>query len=344
MPRVLVFWCILMNLPATMYVLRWFLRDTFRQASASRLSWLMFGISGAFILVCLSMGVRGDIALQRDGESVDFLPANDPLAETARSSAKGVAVLDGELTVFFGFICVPLGRDAREAVHFLELLLAGVVADSLGILLALVWTGGFVPAFLEAQIVSVLLAKPIPRWTLLLGKYLGVLAFVAAQTTFFVAGTWFALAVRTGVWDFAYLLCVPMLLLHFAIFFAVSAFLAVRTRSTVVCVFGSLVFWFACGGVNYGRHAVLLSVDARGISPFVSAFANVVYWILPKPADLGMVLFDTLRAGNSFQRLETFQGIDRHGGFYPLLSLATCFVFTCFVLVAATRKFARTDY
>ena len=136
------------------------------------------------------------------------------------------------------------------------MILAAGVADTLGLLLTLVWTAGFLPSFLDSRAISVLLAKPISRETLLLGKYLGVLAFVFVQAAFFVGGTWLALAVRTGVWDAVYLPAVPLLLLHFAIFFSFSLLLAVCTRSTVVCVFGSIAFWGICWAINFGRHAV----------------------------------------------------------------------------------------
>src|SRR5262249_23044651 len=150
---------------------------------------------------------------------------------------------------------------------FLQLLLAGGVADAAGLLLALVWTAGFLPTFLEPASASVLLAKPVPRWSLLAGKYLGVLAFVAFQATVFVGGTWLALAARTGIWDATYLLCIPVLLLHFAIFYSVSALIAVCTRSTVACVLGSVLFWFVCWGMNYGRHAALATPEMGGGAP-----------------------------------------------------------------------------
>src|SRR5579884_1271747 len=153
-----------MDLPAIVYALRWFIRDTFRQARASRLSGFMLGVSAIFIVVCLSVGVSGGIALEHDGEQVNFLPRHDPLADVARNSPKGVEVISGDLTIFFGVIRVPLGRDAHDAVRFLQLLLAGGVADALGVLLALVWTAGFLPVFLESDSVAVLLAKPVPRW------------------------------------------------------------------------------------------------------------------------------------------------------------------------------------
>ena len=104
-----------------------------------------------------------------------------------------------------------------------------------------------------------------------------------------VGGTYLALGISTGVWDVVYLLCVPMLLLHFAIFYSFSTLLAVCTRSTVACVFGSILFWFLCWGMNFGRHAmVAVAADAPGVSTGMHASVEVGYWVLPKPADMGI--------------------------------------------------------
>jgi ABC-type transport system involved in multi-copper enzyme maturation permease subunit len=239
---------------------------------------------------------------------------------------------------------MPVERDAEDAVHLLQLLLAGGVADALGILLALTWTAGFLPAFLEPSAASVLLSKPAPRWSLLVGKYLGVLAFVAFQATVFVAGTWCALGLRTGVWSPGYLLCIPLLLLHFAIFFSCSAFIAVCTRSTVACVLGSVLFWLLCWGLNYGHHAVVSMPQLQALAPPFHVVVDVVYWVLPKPADLGMVLFDALQAGNSFSRLFDYQTLQNQGAFCPELSILSSVLFTVATLVAAAWQLEATDY
>ena len=185
----------------------------------------------------------------------------------------------------------------RSAVHFLELLLAGGVADTLGLLLTLIWTAGFLPGFLQGHSVAVLLAKPAPRWLLLVGKYVGVLLFVAGSAAIFVLGTWLAIGVRTGIWDAAYLYAIPLLVLHFAMFFSVSTCLAVWTHSTVVCVFGSIVFWGLAWSINYGRHALTATADALStgtFSPSLSWLLDAGYWVLPKPADVNLLLFNTL--------------------------------------------------
>jgi ABC-type transport system involved in multi-copper enzyme maturation permease subunit len=255
-----------------------------------------------------------------------------------------VSIVQGRLTQGFGAIHLPLGRDAEDAVHFLQLLLAGGVADAAGLLLALIWTAGFLPTFLEPSAAAVLLAKPVPRWCLLMGKYLGVLAFLGFQALVFVGGTWTALGLRTGVWTPTYLLCVPLLLVHFAVFFSFSALIAVWTRSTVACVLGSILFWLVCWGMNYGRHVLVAMPDLEAMSPAFRWLVEAGYWIMPKPADMGMVLFDALQAGNSFSRLFELQTLQSQGAFYPELSLVTSLLFSVALLGVAARQLATTDY
>lgn len=241
-------------------------RDTFRQGLASGIFWLMLGVTAICTLFCLSVGVTGSTRLDRERGEAQFLPADDPLAvDPAAARKAGVDIVSGEVTLGFGAVRVRLGRDARDAVQFILVVLGGGVAGAAGILLTLVWTAGFMPSFLEPGNAAVLLAKPVPRWFLLLGKYVGLVAFVAAQASLFVLATWFALGMKTGEWVGVYLLAIPMLLLQFSIFASVSILLAVFTRSTVICVFGSILFWLMCWGMNYGRHAMLVLPELQNV-------------------------------------------------------------------------------
>ena len=297
--------------------------------------------------VCLSLRVEGSSTLAAPGENPDFLPKSDPDArDAAKLKQSGVQVVSGELTMGFGAIRIPLGRDAHHAVHFLQLLLAGGVADTLGLLLTLVWTAGFLPGFLDGRSVSVLLAKPAPRWMLLAGKYVGVLAFVLFHATLFVGGTWLAIGVRTGIWDATYLYAIPLLLLHFAVFFSVSLLLAVCTRSTVVCVFGSILFWCIAWGMNYGRHALAARSQLMPDGHFSSSVNWLVdfgYWVLPKPADFGMLLYNALDAKDFFGSTLDTASLAAHG-FSLWLSVLTSLAFTAYMLFAAARRFATLDY
>jgi len=325
----------------------WLVRDTFRQSIAQGIFAVLLVISLLSIAVCLSVTVSGPLSLAQGDESPDFISRREPdAADAAKLKTSGVMVADGKLTLAFGALDVPLARDTRGGIQFLELVLAGGVADTLGLMLTLIWTAGFLPSFLEGRNLCVLLAKPAPRWVLIVGKYLGVLAFVLFQAVIFVGGTWAAIGVRTGYWDPSYLLCVPLLLLHFSIFFGFSVLLATCTGNAVVCVFGSIVFWCVAWSMNFGRQALATSTDlvAETIrSSYLSGLIELGYWVLPKPADLSMLLFNALGAGSHFGRLFDLRSLEAHG-FSMTLSVLSSLAFTAYVLFASVRKFQATDY
>ena len=282
----------------TIATVRWLVRDTFRQSIAYGIFGVLLAISLVSIAVCLSLSVSGPATLAVGDENPDFLPRRDPDApDAAKLKQSGVLLADGRLTLAFGGIDVPLGAHMRSGIQFLELVLAGGVADTLGLLLTLIWTAGFLPSFLEGRNICVLLAKPAPRACCSWGKYFGVLCFVLFHAVIFVGGTWAAIGLRTGFWDPAYLLCVPLLMLHFSIFFGFSVLLAVCTQNAVVCVFGSILFWCLAWSMNFGRHAFVMSTDLVAESfqsSFFSGLMQLGYWVLPKPGDLGILLFNSL--------------------------------------------------
>jgi ABC-type transport system involved in multi-copper enzyme maturation permease subunit len=353
------------------------IRDTFRQAWASAISWMMLAGTGTCVLLCLSATVSGDAELYSADEPGLFLPPPAPRAvvpsavavlgssgplealtltevsqntwfdlktNPARARQEGIETISGRLTLVFGAVSVPLGRERRDAVHFLELILAAGIGGTFGLLLALVWTAGFVPTFLEPSAASVLLAKPVPRWQLLLGKYVGVLTFVAFQVILFVALTWLALGVRTNVWDTGYWWCVPLLLAQFAVFYSFSVLLAVFTRSTVASVFGSLLFWLLSWGINYGSVMARGASESQALPPFTLTLTEAAYWLSPKPIDAGLVLFNALNAQHHFEKPMVFQLLESGPGFSPLLSILSSLAVTAVLLAWSTFQFNATDY
>jgi ABC-type transport system involved in multi-copper enzyme maturation permease subunit len=315
-----------MSSPEVLYAWRWLIRDTFRQSRANYVFWVMLAVSAVVILFCLSVRIEGGEALR---------PADD----------LEVRAPHGHMSLAFGAWRIPLFRDGQAQAHFLLLLLAEWIAGGGGTLLALVWTAGFMPEFLQTANATVLLSKPVPRWVLLMGKFLGVVAFAGFQVTVFIGGTWLALGLSTGFWVNSYLWGIPLLLLHFAAVYSFSVLLAVSTRSTLACVLGSVAFWFLCWGMNYGRHCLLaLESSMPPLNPVLRGFAEAGYWILPKPVDLGMMLHRFLDAGTSFRSLSELQKVQEMGAFSPELSLLTSLLFACAMIVVAARHLSATDY
>jgi ABC-type transport system involved in multi-copper enzyme maturation permease subunit len=325
----------------------WMVRDTIRQSLASRLFWAMLALSAVCIIFCL--GVRAKDAPKlplAPGEGKFAVPKDDPQIKK-HYPAMGppeVDILGGdELSLGFGAFAVSTSRDRNDSVRFLQVWLAGLVAGTAGIFLAIIWTAGFLPTFLDPNHATVLLAKPVPRWSLLLGKTLGVLTFVFIQSSFFVFGTWLALGIATGVFDARYLFAIPVLLLHFAVFYSFSAMLAVWTRSTVVCVFGTLLFWVLCWGMNFGRHAVVAH-DPAGMSEGSRVVLEIGYWALPKPGDLNLIFDDALETKAFAGGVPEFAAARRKEKLNLPLSTLASLLFAAAMFGIAAWEFRNAEY
>lgn len=351
-----------MKARSTLAVARPLIRDTIRQAWASGICAMMLAVTIICVLLCLSVSVAGDVSLHDPEETVLFLPA--PLSKSAAlavapaasklpfkletdpqfAKREGVETLTGRMSLGFGAVSFGVGRERVDAIRFLELILGGGLAGTLGLALTLVWTAGFVPTFLDRSAASVLLAKPVARWQLLVGKYIGVLTFVGAQVTLFVGATWLALGLRTGIWDTTYLWCIPLLLVQFAIFYSGSVLLAVVTRSTVACVFGCVLFWLLSWGTNYGSIMARDLAESHDLPAATRALAEVAYWVSPKPIDAGSMLFSALDAAHHFEKPEVFAKLESWSAYSPARSILSSLALAGVLLGFAAYDFESKDY
>lgn len=327
-------------LPAAIRTVRWMVRDTFRQSLASKLFWVMTGVTLLCTVFCL--GVSVDVPAERTRHP-DEIPDRLPKGADPQAKAEGIPESGGTMTLGFGLFHLNVPKFRTDAVRLFQVWMAGILADTVGVLLALLWTAGFLPTFLEPQAVTVLLAKPAPRWSILLGKYLGVILFVALHATLFVAGTWIALGISTEVWDPTYWLAVPLLVVNFSVFYAFSALLAVCTRSTVVGVFGTLLFWVLCWAINM-THLHLVAVEVQGVTPASAFLIEVGYWVLPKPLDMSGLFFDAMRAADYSAPLPELTVAKAKGQFHPELSILTSLLFAAGILALAVYEFRTQDY
>ena len=307
--------------------------DTFRQAAASRLMLLTLCLAGLGVLTCLSVRVEGPRALRPEGEIELFDAQKRPL------TAPGASL--GRMTVGFGVATVGNFRDAESQVRFLQAVLARWAAGVAGTLLLLASTAGFLPEFLKPGSASILLAKPVPRWALLAGKVLGVVAFVAAMTGGFILGTWLALGARTGVWSAGYLLAWPLVVAQFAGLYAASVVAATCTRNAAASLFAALVCWMVCLGVNGARDAIH-APSAPGHPPATRAAIEAAYWALPKPVDLSRMLDRAVVASDHFAGSGAPGEVASTGTLAAVLG--SSLAFAAAMLAVAARQLSTTDY
>jgi len=113
----------------------------------------------------------------------------------------------------------------------------------------------------------------------------------------------------------------------------------------VASVIGSILFWLMCWGMNFGRHAFFLEPQLQEAGTGAMGFlVEMCYWVTPKPADMGLVLFDVMAGDGYFGRVLDVQKLDAAGGFHPELSILTSMLATVGILGLAAIQFRNTDY
>ena len=95
----------------------------------------------------------------------------------------------------------------------------GFVAVFLGILV----TSTIIPQTFHSGSISLLLSKPISRSLLFLTKFIGGCTFIVLSTSYLIGGLWLLAGWRFGVWNHRLLLCAPIFLFLFMIYYSVSA-------------------------------------------------------------------------------------------------------------------------
>jgi len=152
---------------------------------------------------------------------------------------------------------VPLSR--REAEPAIKAIVAAIISffvGTLGVLAAILVTSPIIPQTFEAGSIDLLLSKPISRSLLFLTKYAGGCAFILLNAAYFIVGLWLIVGLRFDLWISRLLLCVPVFLFLFAIYYAVSSFAGVVWRNAVVCIVVTILFWAACFAVGTSKNVM----------------------------------------------------------------------------------------
>lgn len=227
-----------------------------------------------------------------------------------------------------------------------------------GVALALIATAGFFPAFIDRGSIDVVLSKPISRWRVFLGKYLGSLVFIFLQASFFVLLTLLVIGVRWGTWIPGYLLTIPLIVLLFSYVYCVSVWVAIHFRSTVAAVLVSFGAWFAFSGVQTTA-ALFDAYPSWQQNRTAYAAFRVTKWVVPKTQDITYLAARWSGAGTSGELLpdpenataEDREAIQRatklerkYMAVNPVLTIGSSLLFEALVVMLAMWKFARTDY
>jgi ABC-2 type transport system permease protein len=264
--------------------------DTFREAFARKVFWAVFALSTVIILFFLFL------------MKIDIVEG-----ATATMSVFGK-----------GGHSVPVERLVRQT--------QGGISSFLftwGMFLAVFASSGLIPSVLEPGRIELLLSKPVPRWLLLAGRFLGNLLVVGLNITYLVLGIWVILGVKTHIWQPLFFVTVPITLFTFAVLLCVVVYLGVLWENAAVAtmVTTALMIFSPLLAQTDFMMKLLSSEWSRQLW-------KLFYYLVPKVYGLGRMT----------QRVVTGDGVDT---WMPVWS---SFIFGAVVLSHALWIFRRRDY
>lgn len=135
----------------------------------------------------------------------------------------------------------------------------------------------YIPNMLETGSVDLVLSKPVRRWQLYLGKYVGglVLYSVALFAAFVALFVW--MGTLTGVWHWAVFGALPMTVFSLALLYAIIAWVGLWTRSTAMSMVIGYVYYLVVDTAIGNLERIPFLSDY----PLIEKFAAFIEYVFP---------------------------------------------------------------
>jgi ABC-type transport system involved in multi-copper enzyme maturation permease subunit len=265
-------------------------RDTFREAFARKIFWAFFGCSTALILFFI------------------FIMKVD--------------VVEGAIATISLFGNTSRGQDVQRLVRQVHGAIAAFLFTA-GMFLAVFASAGLIPAVFEPGRIELLLSKPVERYHILIGRYLGNLLVVASNVFYLIFSVWLIFGVKTGVWTAGFLWSSALIVFIFAVLLTVVVLVGVLWESAVVATM--VTFGIMIISPILAQQTVL---ERLLTSEWSRNVVRVAYYVLPKVFDVGRIA-RSLVLGESV------------GNWMPMWSSA---LFGAAILSVGLYVFARRNY
>ncbi len=233
--------------------------DTFREALARKIFWVLFGLSTLLILFFLFL-LRIDIA----------------------SGATATITLFGQQT------------GANPNVDRLVRGVYGGIATFLytwGMFLSVFASAGLIPSVLEPGRIELLLSKPLSRSHILLGRFAGNVLVVALNTSYLVLGVWIILGLKTGIWSPVFLISIATTTFIFAVLLAVVVFIGVTIESAAAATMITVALMII--SPILAQTSLMMRLLS---SEWSRNLWRAIYYSLPKVYEVGKMTLDAIQS------------------------------------------------
>jgi len=175
----------------------------------------------------------------------------DSRASGVSALAKGVEVWTSKVTVLFFWI-----------------IMFGFISAA----------AGYFPGMMKAGAIELMVSKPLGRFQLFMGKYLGGLGLCMAALLGSELVLLVGLGISTGIWHWGVLSAFPVTLFSAALLFAVVTLIGIATRSTALSMLGGYAYYAVVDTAIWA----IQSLDAAGLRfKWLEQIARVSRWAFP---------------------------------------------------------------
>lgn len=187
------------------------------------------------------------------------------------------------------FVREEVGRLTDERTGSIDKLQKGVeywmsevvsVLFTVSLLIYLFVCAGYIPNMIEAGSIDLVLSKPIRRWHIYFGKYVGGLLLYSLLMIVTYVVVFVGLGVRTGLWHWPFFGALPMTLFSAALLFAIIAWVGLWTRSTLMAAILGLVYYVVVDSA-IGYLGDLGSTPFLADVPAIRTMADITKAIFP---------------------------------------------------------------
>jgi len=141
---------------------------------------------------------------------------------------------------------------------------------------------GLIPSILEKGTVEFFLSRPVKRFELLLGEFLGGIFVIFLNISFLVLGTWLLVGIYLGDWSLSFLLIIPAITLVFSLFYSLIILMGVKWQNSVSAMMISYLIFIAVSPILNSKDTILVFLDGA----FWRYLLNILYYIVPQSSDL----------------------------------------------------------
>jgi ABC-type transport system involved in multi-copper enzyme maturation permease subunit len=131
--------------------------------------------------------------------------------------------------------------------------------------------------------IDLLLSKPVSRFNILMSKYIGALLFIFTSMIFLLGSMWLILSLKSGYWNFTFLLSAVSITVSFAIMYSISVLIGLTTQSSIISILINFFLIFVLCPILSVRETLIFTFIKNDAGQFIF---NFIYYIFPKPGEI----------------------------------------------------------